>query len=148
MFTCVFWCWYITCISILQVLEHEINTGYTSFTQLFVVIVVNGVEVKTVKELSEVIKSCTKSHIRFDLQVKKVAIIHLSHCQEVNASLLFHYGVIKSSSEGVCWRMTLEMKLRRSHEWHLLWSNEDYLCSFNLFFMIHFFQDFSLNIYN
>ncbi|KAL0795136.1 hypothetical protein Bca101_066513 [Brassica carinata] len=52
------------------------------------VVMVNGVEVKTVKELSEVIRSSTMSHVRFDLQGKKVVIIDLGHSEEMNASLL------------------------------------------------------------
>lgn len=57
---------------------------------------VNCVEVRIVNALSEVIHKM--SYVRFDLRTREVIIINLSCFKEVNASLLWCYGVLKSSS--------------------------------------------------
>lgn len=58
-----------------QILIDEINTGYQSL-QNTILVSVNGVKIKNLAHLAQIVDSCTDTFVRFDLERERYCPSH------------------------------------------------------------------------
>ncbi|KFK41004.1 hypothetical protein AALP_AA2G073000 [Arabis alpina] len=85
-------------VVISQVLEDDINVGYSSFEDLQVK-KVNGVQVENLKHLFQLIEGCCTEDLRLDLEKENVIILKHKAAKKATSKILKCYGIPSARSK-------------------------------------------------
>ncbi|CAN6991222.1 unnamed protein product [Brassica rapa subsp. trilocularis] len=78
--------------------NHDVNQDFRRLEALMVH-KVNGVEVKNLKHLIELVEGSCTEHLRLDLQDGEVAVLHYESAKEATVGILKRYNIFFSKSE-------------------------------------------------
>ncbi|KAL1215175.1 putative protease Do-like 3 [Cardamine amara subsp. amara] len=85
-------------VVISQVLEDDINVGYTSFDDSQVK-KVNGVQVENLKHLRQLIEECSTEDLRFELDTDKAIFLNKKSAKKVSSKILKRYAIPSAMSK-------------------------------------------------